>query len=243
MRFISETSFDGVCEQLFALGEITGVLWTPEDAAGPRPLILLGHGGGQHKKAAGIVARARRFVTECGFAAAAVDAPNHGDRPKDETYGKIATENQARVAAGEDLAALIAGFQVLVARQTVPEWRAVLDALQQLGHVGAGPVGYWGVSLGSGLGVPFVAAEPRVRAAVLGLSPALALGEHAARITVPVEFLVQWDDERIPRAQSLALFDAFASAEKTLHANPGKHDEVPRFEVDSTLRFFARHLA
>jgi dienelactone hydrolase len=181
-------------------------------------------------------------VTECGFAAAAVDAPNHGDRPKDETYHKIATENQARVAAGEDLAPLIAAFQVLVARQTVPEWRAVLDGLQKLDHVGAGPVGYWGVSLGSGLGIPFVAAEPRVRAAVLGLSPVQALGEAAARITVPVEFLVQWDDERIPRAQSLALFDAFASAEKTLHANPGKHAEVPRFEVDSTVRFFTRHL-
>ncbi len=44
------------------------------------------------------------------------------------------------------------------------------------------------------------------------------------------------------RQESLALFDAFASAEKTLHANPGKHGEVPAFEVDSTLRFFARHL-
>ncbi|HEX4063724.1 MAG TPA: alpha/beta hydrolase [Streptosporangiaceae bacterium] len=243
MRFTSETSCDGVCEQLFTLGEITGVLWTPDGAAGPRPLILMGHGGGQHKKAHGIVARARRFVAECGFAAAAVDAPNHGDRPKDETYDRIATENEARVAAGADLAPLIADFQVLVARQTVPEWQAVLDALQALDHVGVGPVGYWGVSLGSGLGIPFVAAEPRVRAAVLGLSPALALAEDAARITVPVEFLVQWDDERIPRAQGLALFDAFASAEKTLHANSGQHGEVPRFEVDSAVRFFARHLS
>jgi hypothetical protein len=40
----------------------------------------------------------------------------------------------------------------------------------------------------------------------------------------------------------LALFDAFASAEKTLHANPGKHGEVPAFELDSTLRFLGRHL-
>ena len=179
---------------------------------------------------------------ECGFAVAAVDVPGHGDRPEDEDYSHIAAENQARVAAGEELAPLIAGFQALVARQTVPEWRAVLDAVQQLGHVGAGPVGYWGVSLGCGLGVPFVAAEPRVRAAVLGLGGALASAEAAARITVPVEFLVQWDDERVPRAHSLALFDALASAEKTLHANPGQHLEVPAFELDSTLRFFARHL-
>lgn len=242
MRFTSETSSDGVCEQLFTLGDIPGVLWTREGAAGTRPLILMGHGGGQHKKASGIVARARRFVAECDFAVAAIDVPGHGDRPKDEEYDRIATENQARVDAGEDLAPLIAGFQALVARQTIPEWRTVLDAVQQLDHVGAGPVGYWGVSLGCGLGVPFVAAEPRVHAAVLGLGGALATAEAAARITVPVKFLVQWDDERVPRAQSLALFDALASAEKTLHANPGKHGEIPAFELDSTLRFFTRHL-
>ena len=238
MRFTSQTSSGGVFEQLFSLGEIPGVLWTPEGAAGTRPLILMGHGGGQHKKAPGIVARARRFVAEGGFAVAAVDVPGHGDRPKDEEYDRIATENQARVAAGEELAPLIAGFQALVARQTVPEWRAVLDAVQEFGNVGAGPVGYWGVSLGCGLG----AAEPGVRAAVLGRGGALASAEAAARITVPVEFLVQWDDERVPRAQSLALFDALASAEKTLHANPGRHGDLPSFETDSSLRFFARHL-
>ncbi|MET9858074.1 alpha/beta hydrolase [Streptomyces smyrnaeus] len=242
MRFISETSLDGVREQLFTLGEIPGVLWTPEDSVGTRPLVLMGHGGGQHKQAPGILARARRFVTECGFAVVAVDVPAHGDRPKVEEYDRIATENQARVEAGEELAQLMADFQALVARQTVPEWRKVLDAAQQLEHVGAGPVGYWGVSLGCGLGIPFVAAEPRVCAAVLGLGGVLGQAEAAARITVPVEFLVQWDDERVPRDQSLALFDALASAEKTLHANPGKHGEIPGFELESTLRFFARHL-
>ena len=242
MRFSSETSSDGVREQFFTLGEIPGVLWSPDGAAGTRPLVLMGHGGGQHKKAPGVAVRARRFVAECGFAVVAVDVPGHGDRPKDEEYDRIATGNRARAAAGEDLAPLIAGFQALVARQTVPEWRAVLDAVQRLEYVGAGPVGYWGVSLGCGLGVPFVAAEPRVRAAVLGLGGSAASAEAAARITVPVEFLVQWDDERVPRDQGLALFDALGSAEKTLHANPGGHGEIPAFELDSTLRFFARHL-
>jgi len=242
MRFTSETSSGGVCEQLFILGELPGVLWTPEGAVGQRPLILMGHGGLEHKKSPGIVARARRFVTECGFAAAAVDVPGRGDRPEDKEYARIAAENQARADAGAEVAPLIADFQALVARQTVPEWRAALDAIQELDHVGAGPVGYWGVSLGCGLGVPFIAAEPRVRAAVLGLGWGAASAEAAARITIPVEFLVQWDDERVPRAQSLALFDAFASACKTLHANPGQHGEIPSFELDSTVRFFARHL-
>jgi dienelactone hydrolase len=243
---ISETSSDGVRRQYFTLelelDGLPGVLWTPEDGVGPRPLILIGHGGGQRKDDPDVVALAHRFATELGFAVVAVDAPNHGDRPKDEKYDRIATENQARVAAGAERAPLIASFQALVAEQTVPEWQAVLDAVQELDHVGVGPVGYWGVSMGCGLGVPFVAAEPRVRAAVLGLGGALASADVAARITVPVEFLVQWDDERVPRDQCLALYDAFASTEKTLHANSGKHGELPSFETDSSLRFFARHL-
>jgi dienelactone hydrolase len=246
MRFTSQASSDGVTEQLFTLnftfGEIPGVLWTPDGAAGARPLILMGHGGGQHKKAPGIVARARRFAAECGFAVAAVDVPGHGDRSANEEHDRIITEMRTRAQTGGELTPLIAGFHALLAGQTVPEWRAVLDAAQQLEHVGAGSVGYWGMSMGCGLGVPFIAAEPRIRAAVLGLNGAETSAEAAAQITVPVEFLVQWDDEKVPRAASLALFDVFASAEKTLHANPGKHAEIPVFELDSALRFFTRHL-
>jgi dienelactone hydrolase len=242
MRFTSRTSQDGVTEQLFTLGEIPGVLWTPDDAPGPRPLILMGHGGGQHKKAPGMVARAHRFATGGGFAVAAIDAPHHGERPKGDEFSRIAAENRARMAAGEDTAALVDAMHTLLAGQAVTEWQAVLTAIQQLGQVGGGPVGYWGISMGCGLGVPFIAAEPRVRAAVLGLLGSPGLAGTAARITVPVQFLVQWDDEQVPRAQSLALFDAFGSAEKTLHANPGQHADLPRFETGSALRFFARQL-
>src|SRR5262245_32645702 len=231
MRFTSQTSSDGVTEQLFTLtstfGEIPGVLWTPDGAAGARPLILMGHGGGQHKKAPGIVARARCFAAECGYAVAAVDVPGHGDRPRNEEHDRIIAEMRTRAQTGGDLTPLVAGFHTLLAAQTVPEWRAVLDAVQKLDHVGAGPVGYWGMAMGCGLGVAFIAAEPRIRAAVLGLNGAETSAEAAAQISVPVQFLVQWDDERVPRAASLALFDVFGSVEKTLHANPGKHAEVP----------------
>jgi hypothetical protein len=36
--------------------------------------------------------------------------------------------------------------------------------------------------------------------------------------------------------------DALGSADKTLHASPGKHGDLPRSEADSSLRFFALHL-
>lgn len=243
MRFISQTSADGVTEQLFTLGEITGVLWTPEDAVGARPLILIGHGGGEHKKAPGVVGRACRFVAEGGFAVAAIDAPNHGDQPKSEEFVRLASQNRARMAAGEDAGPLVAAMHDLLAGQAVADWRAVITAAQELDHVGAGPAGYWGMSMGCGLGVPLVAAEPRIRAAVLGLFGVYGLAETAARVTVPVQFLLQWDDDLVPRDQGLALFDALASGEKTLHANSGKHGEIPGFETGSSLRFFTRHLA
>lgn len=211
-------------------------------ACGTRPLILLGHGGGQHKTSPGTVSRARRYAAE-GFAVMAIDAPNHGDRPKDEEFGRIAAEMRAAMAAGENPGALVAAMHSHLAGQAVADWQAVLTAVLRLDQVGAGPVGYCGMSMGCGLGIPLIAAEPRIRAAVLGQLGVHGLAEDAARITVPVRFLVQWDDQMVPRDQSLALFDALASTQKTLHANPGNHGEVPSFEVDSSMRFFTRHLS
>src|SRR6266498_41340 len=92
-------------------------------------------------------------------------------------------------------------------------------------------------AIDSAIGVPFVAADPRITAAVFGLAGHETLAEAAARITVPVEFLLQWDDELVPRDSALALFDAFASREKTLHASPGRHVDVPAFELESAERF------
>jgi dienelactone hydrolase len=242
MRFISETTSDGVSERLFMLGDIPGLLWSPAGPPDHRPLVLLGHGGGQHKKAPGVEARARRFVTACGFAVAAIDAPGHGERPKTEQDAQFIAAIRERMAAGEPVGPQIARYNATLAAQAVPEWRATLDALRD--RVGLdGPAGYGGVSMGSHIGVPLAAAEPRITAAVFGLAGHETLAEAAARVTVPVEFLLQWDDELVPRDSGLALFDAFGSAEKTLHANPGRHEEVPRFEVESSVRFFARHLS
>jgi len=243
MRFTSETTSNGVSQRLFTLDDISGVLWSHADAGGPRPLVLLGHGGGQHKQAPGLVARAHRYVTACDFAVAAIDAPEHGDRPPTEQHERLVASIRQRVAAGEPIGPHLARYNTELSALAVPEWRATLDALQDLDAIGAGgPVGFWGVSLGSAIGVPLVAAEPRITAAVFGLVGHEALAEAAARVTVPVEFLLQWDDELVPREAGLALFDALASGEKTLHANPGRHAGVPAFEMESSERFFTRHL-
>ena len=45
-------------------------------------MVLAGHPGGLHKKARGLVARALHSVAANGFHVASIDAPGHGDRPR-----------------------------------------------------------------------------------------------------------------------------------------------------------------
>jgi cephalosporin-C deacetylase-like acetyl esterase len=243
VHFTAETSSNGVLERDFTVGEVPGVLFSPASGSDHAPLVLMAHSGGQHKRAPGIVGRAHHFVTACGFAVAAIDAPGHGDRPRTaEDEQHIAVLRQAQVA-GEPIGPIIGDLHTYLADRAVPEWRATLDALQELSQIAAeGPVGFWGIMQGTGIGVPLTAVEPRITAAVFGCLGHESLTEAAAQITVPIEFLLQWDDEMVDRESGLALFDAFASKEKTLHANAGGHFQVPRFEVDSAARFFTRHL-
>jgi len=243
MRFRVETTTDGVTERLFTIGDAPGAVWAPADAEGPRPLILLGHGGGGHSTHPSITVRARRYITDGGYAVAAIDAPGWGGRPVPAEYLPYNEEIEELLAAGKNPGDVYARRGVVAARLAVPEWQAAIDALTGLDWIGRDArIGYWGVSLGTATGLPLVAAEPRISAAVLGLMGLPTLEEPAARLTVPVEFHLQWDDEVVPRADGLALFDAIASKEKTLHANPGRHADVPVFEIDSSERFFARHL-
>ncbi|MFC6079666.1 alpha/beta hydrolase family protein [Sphaerisporangium aureirubrum] len=247
VRFTAETSSDGVVERDFTVGEVPGVLWSPVSGSGSvsgrAPLVLLGHGGGQDKRAPGMVGRARRLVTGCGFTVAAVDAPGHGGRPRTAADERQIAALRQAMAAGEPVGPIVVRYNAELAERAVPEWRATLDALQELPEIGAGgPVGYFGLTMGTAIGVPLTAADPRITAAVFGVFWHDSLTEAARQITVPVEFALQWDDEHIPRESGLALFDAFASKEKTLHANAGTHMALPRFEADSAVRFFARHL-
>jgi len=242
LRLVSRTTSDGVTTHELELGDVTAALWTPEHAVPGTPLVLLGHGGGrQHRHHPGMEGRARR-LNDVGFRAVALDVQGHGPRPRTPQDEEEVEALHAARRAHEDVAPIVERYNADLARRTVPEWRALLKGLLALPEIGEAPVGYWGITLGTAIGVPLVAAEPLVRAAVLGLFWPSTLLEAARQITVPIELDMQWDDEQMPREGSLALFDAFASTEKSLHVNAGKHMDMPRFEADSAVRFFERHL-
>ncbi|URN05794.1 alpha/beta hydrolase [Actinomadura madurae] len=230
-------------ERDFTVGEVPGVLWSPASGPDRAPLVLMGHGGGTHKKAPAMAGRARLLVDGRGFHVAVIDAPGHGDRPRTEHDEREIAALYAAREAGEPEGPIVVRYNAHLAERAVPEWQATLDTLQRLPEIGTeGPVGYLGINMGTAIGVPLAATDSRITAAVFGQFWADPLAETAKQITIPIEFVLQWDDEHIPRESGLALFNAFASREKTLHANAGTHKQLPRFEAESAVRFFARHL-
>ena len=161
-----------------------------------------------------------------------------------EREGRLRAQHRAdlrrAMEAGEPIDAIVDALLVPLVDRVVPEWRTTLDALLSLPGIG-GPVGYEGMTA---VGIRLAVAEPRISAAVLfgqGLVPD-TLREEARRVAVPLQFLLQWDDEGMERQPILDLFDAFGTREKTLHANLGGHAGTPWFEVDDAARFFTRHL-
>ncbi|MFF3541560.1 alpha/beta hydrolase [Streptomyces platensis] len=245
MHFTSEQHLDdGVLEREFTLGEIPGILWTPASASAsaPAPLILLGHPPlGLRTMYPRLAGRARHAAAD-GFAAATIELPGSGDRPRWAAAEQARADLRRAMEAGEPVGDEIIDALVLpLVEKSVPEWQAALDALLPLPEIG-GPVGYSGGVISIGIRLALV--EPRISAAVLfagSLVPA-AMFEEARRITIPLHVLLQWDDEGNDRQAALDLFDAFGSKEKTLHANMGGHSGVPQFAGDAAARFFARHL-
>ncbi|MFF4362105.1 alpha/beta hydrolase [Streptomyces sp. NPDC001604] len=232
---------DGVLEREFTLGEIPGILWTPTSASAPTPLILLGHPGGQRRMYPRLVARARRCAAD-GFAAATIELPGSGDRPRWAAAEQARADLRRAMEAGEPVSEEIIDALILpLVDRAVPEWQATLDVLLSLPEIG-GPVGYSGGVIS--IGVRLAACEPRIVAAgfFAGSFVPRAMFEEARRVTIPLHVLLQWDDEGNDRQAALDLFDAFGSEEKSLHANMGGHTGVPPFAGEAAAQFFTRHL-
>jgi pimeloyl-ACP methyl ester carboxylesterase len=219
-------------------GEIPAALWTPSGGLA-KEIVLIGHGASATKLEDYVVALARRLVREFSIAAVAIDGPVHGERRVDGEAGER--------LQGPEFAQLWSNDPSMTDRM-VEDWRDALDAALALDDVASEPaVGYWGLSMGTILGLPLVAAEPRISACVLGLMGTTGptksrIIDDAERVTVPTMYLLQWDDQLFSRADGFALFDLLATKDKTLIATPGAHAEVTQETFRRTAEFLADRL-
>lgn len=246
MHFTSHRDLDdGVTEREFTLGDIPGILWTPPNASPttPVPLVLLGQPGGlgMRRMYPRLLERARG-VAALGCAALAIELPGAGDRTPlpgaEQARADLVRAITAGEAPGEEVIDRLISPLV---EQAVPEWRTTLDEALALDELRE-PVAFSGGVIA--VGVRLAATDSRIVAASLfaGSYVPRATMEEARRVTIPLHVLLQWDDEGNDRSMALELFDAFASREKTLHANMGGHTGVPRFAGEDAARFLARHL-
>ncbi len=241
MHFTSERRRDDrIVERGFAINEVPGILWTPATVSAPVPLILLGHPGGLDMMYPRLAARARRAAAD-GFAAATIELPGSGARPRSADTDQARADLHRALAAGEPVHEIVDRLIFPLVDRAVPEWRATLDALLALPEIG-GPIGYSGGVIA--IGIRLLLTEPRIAAAGLfaGSFVPRAMFDEARQVTTPLHVLLQWDDEGNDRQQALDLFDAFGSREKTLQANMGGHRGVPPFAGEDAARFFVRHL-
>lgn len=246
MHFTSEQILDeGIIEREFALGDFSGLLWTPPAASSstPVPLVLMGQPGGFgiRRMYPRLVARALSAAAQ-GFAAVSIELPGAGDRTPLPGVEQARADLRRAISTGEQPSADVVDRLILpLVDQAVPEWQTMLDEILDRPEIGE-KVGFSGGVIA--IGTRLAAIDSRIAAAGLfaGSYVPRATMEEARQVTIPLHVLLQWDDEGNDRGMALDLFDAFASAEKTLYANMGGHTGVPQFAGEDAIRFFARHL-
>ncbi len=207
---------------------------TPQDAEGPRPVVLLGHGLGGSKDEPQMLQISRWLVRREAFAVAIIDGPVHGERrtTSDTNVGLEARQARAAPETYEGMAA---------------DWQRTLDACGELPNVGNERAAYLGFSMGTALGIMTVANEPRFLCAVLAIGGILGdrpneLDEAAAKIDRPVLMINQSEDEIFSRASTFRLYDSLAGP-KRIFFYPGGHAGVPREAMERAREFLHAHLA
>lgn len=216
--------------------DVTGAVWLPPQLAiDDLPLVVFGHGGSGNRYQNPIPQLAQRFVTELGCPALAMDGPVHGLRHVEPGGRAAFNKERQRPTATSDF---------------IEEWHFAIDLA--FGHeaIGTRPLAYFGLSMGSAYGIPLLAERDDVMVATIGLlgtsgpfedlEPLLLAS--AAKITHPVLYLMQLEDELFSRNGYLKLFDALASTDKRLHANPGLHPHVPQEEILFAFDFMRNHI-
>ncbi len=214
-------------------GVVPATLWTARRPA-PAPLTLLQHGGPFHKRHERSDQLAEAVAERTGGAVLLIDGPVHGRRRSD------APDVETMLAAFEKHWREDPGIDGMVS-----DWRTALDAVLEQGWADPNRVAWFGMSMGTAYGIPLCAAEPRLKAAVMGMwgvdwGHEARLLESARAMTTPTLFQIKSEDEFFPARGQRVLFDAIGSPNKCLHTYPGGHSLTAPGQLDALLGFLAR---
>lgn len=214
----------------------TGALWQPTDLTSSS-LIAFGHGASGNRYQAPIPYLAGKFV-QAGHSVVSIDGPVHGLRQVGPGGREAFGAEMRRESMVDDMNA---------------DWRFAIDLARSNSRTEIDQLAYFGLSMGSIFGIPMLADSSRelpVVVATLGLLGSQGIGRRlgarllrdAAKLTCPILFLMQLEDELFSREGYLELFDTFASMDKRIHANPGLHPEVPAEEMRFSFEFMQKQL-
>jgi len=218
-------------------GAQVGFLWP---AAGSRraPVVLTAHLGSTHKGSAEILDWARVAAGSGQAHVIAIDGPVHG-------------QNSDHAA---DRARVLADFRALWhdggdggIAWALESWGSALAAVRSSDLVDIQAVGWFGLSMGTAYGIPFLAEHQEIRAAVLGMwslayPNSARIAAAAPAVTCPVLFQERQDDERFAAADQRSMFGRFRHPDNVYRQYPGGHVPPGCPQLLDARRFLARHL-
>jgi dienelactone hydrolase len=187
----------------------------------------------------------RWLASAAGLAVTAIDGPCHGDW----VPAPMAPSVCQQLVAAE-------GIERVTARMTA-DWLETVSALARHGSADQANISVFGMSMGARFAIPVTAAPgARVRCAVPGkfgirqaaplhaglCAPGLMVAA-ARRISAPVLYHVQCDDEIFPRDGQFELFQALTSTGKHLIARPGPHTQTHPDDETAWQQFIRLHTA
>lgn len=222
----------------YAGGDIPASFWkgAPEQGALPA-LILIQHGGPLHKRHERTDWLAGEVASATGSAVLLIDGPIHGRRRTDNP------ELMRMLGIFKQFWSEDGGIDRYVA-----DWRAAMDAVLAAGWADPTRIAWLGVSMGTAYGIPLCAAEPRIRAAAMGMwgvdwGQEKRLLADARGLTTPVLFQIKQGDEIFSTEGQRALFDALGSPQKCLHTFPGGHGLEAPGQMEQLLDFLLASFA
>jgi dienelactone hydrolase len=216
---------------------IPAALWVPTDGDRPFPLVLVGHGGSGHKTSDLVLDAVNELVEPLKIAVLAIDGPVHGARRSDSKDGvEVRREFRDLWSRGGEVDSM------------VEDWMAALDEVSSRPEIDAARIAWYGISMGTAYGIPVVASDARIRAAVLGMwgtcrKPSERLEKDAVNVQIPVLFQTKSEDEIFTVEGQSALFNLLKSREKRIVSYPGGHVDPKGEQLEEAIKFLQSYLA